>query len=192
MRPDEEMKRIRSISEPGAEPVGQMTSEAPASRSGDTGVASPGPIRTERRRVLFKSPCVLAAEEDQAVDNAFVSQGPADVLEHTIPRCDWGHWDPADSKELAGVLLSGAIRVLSVSDSLSVVAKLKTAGDGARVLPSHMVRRIKPPQAEGEVPVYTSRWCVRGDRGPAVFDLELFAAPTLATTSLYFAMLLTA
>ena len=76
LRPDEEMERTRSTSEPGAEPIGQMASEAPASHSGDTEGASPGPIRTERRRMRLKSPCVLATEEDQAVDNAFISQGP--------------------------------------------------------------------------------------------------------------------
>ena len=31
-----------------------------------------------------------------------------DVLEHSIPKCDWVHWDPADFKEDGGVLSSGA------------------------------------------------------------------------------------
>ncbi len=113
-----------------------------------------------------------------------VKRGSDEVLEKDIQtEEEWSKWQVADGAEWAKVEATGAVRTMSVEESVDVETQLNQAGIGKRILPSRVVRRWKPAEQPGEPPSRKSRWCVRGDRDPDLLDLVRHA-PTVTTATL--------
>ena len=72
--------------------------------------------------------------------------------------------------------------MLSLTDSHKVRKQLEKEGKADRILPSRMVRRMKPAEQPGEPAARKSRWCLRGDKDPDLLSLDRFS-PTLCTTT---------
>ena len=113
-----------------------------------------------------------------------VKRGSDEVLEKEIQtEEEWSKWRVADGAEWAKVEATGAVRTMSVEESVDVESQLNQAGIGKRILPSRVVRRWKPAEQPGQPPSRKSRWCVRGDRDPDLLDLVRHA-PTVTTSTL--------
>ncbi|CAE7762188.1 RE1, partial [Symbiodinium sp. CCMP2456] len=109
-------------------------------------------------------------------------RGQGEIFDHEIKAEDRPGWRETDLQEWSKVVSTGAVRVLDVKESREVRAKLEAEGKLERILPSRMVRRMKPAEQPGEPDVRKSRWCIRGDKDPDLLSLERFS-PTLCSTT---------
>ena len=109
-------------------------------------------------------------------------RGQGEIFDHEIKQADRSAWRETDLQEWIKVSSTGAIRVLDLKESREVHARLKTEGKLDRILPSRMVRRMKPAEQPGEPDSRKSRWCIRGDKDPDLLSLERFS-PTLCSTT---------
>ncbi|OLQ14984.1 hypothetical protein AK812_SmicGene847 [Symbiodinium microadriaticum] len=107
--------------------------------------------------------------------------GQGEIFDHEIKPEDREGWRETDLQEWNKVAGTGAIKVLSPQESAKV-RKLEKAGKSNRIIPSRMVRRMKPAEQPGEPAVRKSRWCIRGDKDPDLLSLERFS-PTLCSTT---------
>eukprot|EP00435_Cladocopium_sp_Y103_P026760 s1698_g6.t1 len=112
-----------------------------------------------------------------------VKRGSDEVKEEDIKPEEWEKWRVADAAEWAKVEATGAVRTMSVEESLDVEQQLREANLQQRILPSRIVRRWKPAEQPGVPPTMKSRWCVRGDKDPDLLDL-IRHAPTVTTATL--------
>ena len=117
---------------------------------------------------------VWASEKGSRNDEIRLENEPAEALEG---------WKKADEAEWAKILSSGAVRILSKEESLEVKKQLQKEGKLNRVLPTRMMRKYKHAELPGEPPTMKSRFCIRGDKDPDIFDLERFS-PTVNTMNL--------
>ena len=109
-------------------------------------------------------------------------RGQGEIFDHEIKEEDRPGWRETDLQEWSKVVATGAVRVLDVKESREVRAGLAAQGKLNRIMPSRMVRRMKPSEQPGEPDTRKSRWCIRGDRDPDLLTLERFA-PTLCSTT---------
>ncbi|CAE7833764.1 RE2, partial [Symbiodinium necroappetens] len=105
-------------------------------------------------------------------------RGQGEVFEHEIKGEEWAEWRKTDSAEWKKVADTGAIRVLSLEESM----KVRNGDQRHPIIPSRMVRRWKPAEQPGQPPTRKSRWCLRGDRDPDLLELDRHAS-TLTNTS---------
>ena len=109
-------------------------------------------------------------------------RGQGEIFDHEIKAEDRPAWREVDLQEWNKVSSTGAVRVLDLEESRAVRAKLQADGKLDRILPSRMVRRMKPAEQPGEPDSRKSRWCIRGDKDPDLLSLERFS-PTLCSTT---------
>ena len=109
-------------------------------------------------------------------------RGQGEIFDHEIKPEDREGWRETDLQEWNKVAGTGAIKVLSPQESAKVRKELEKAGKSNRIIPSRMVRRMKPAEQPGEPAVRKSRWCIRGDKDPDLLSLERFS-PTLCSTT---------
>ena len=112
-----------------------------------------------------------------------VKRGSDEVQEKDIPPEEWEAWRVSDGAEWSKVEATGAVKTLSVEESLEVERQLRDADLLSRIMPSRIVRRWKPSEQPGIPPSRKSRWCVRGDQDPDLMDLSRHA-PTVTTATL--------
>eukprot|EP00435_Cladocopium_sp_Y103_P063446 s1441_g25.t1 len=110
-------------------------------------------------------------------------RGEGEIFPHEIAAEDWPAWEEQDRAEFQKIVDSGALRVLSPEESARVRKELEMEGKTDRILPSRMVRRLKPAEEPGAPRVKKSRFCIRGDRDPDAIFLSRFA-PTVTTSNL--------
>ena len=129
-------------------------------------------------------------QEQVAVNQTFTAagkrRGDGEIYDHEI-QGEKAEWNCADKEEWQKIVESGAVKVLSVTESRKVTKELEARGELGRILPTRMVRRYKPSEEVGVPASRKSRWCVRGDKDPDILELQRFA-PTVATSSLQVAM----
>ena len=141
------------------------------------------PLRSWRGRTEFRVDGLANPEVLQAF---IVKKRGSDEVK-TIPPEDAERWRDADAAEWEKVRATGAIRELSLEESVKVLKELEAAGKLDRILPTRMVRRNKPGELPGEPSSLKSRLCIRGDCDPDVLSLERHA-PTASSLTLAIAM----
>ena len=90
-------------------------------------------------------------------------------------------FEVADETEWQAILQSGAVRVVSAAEALSVRRRHPD-----RVLSSRMVRRLKPQEGVGTPPKAKSRWCVHGHQDPDTEHLQVYAPTPQSESTLLF------
>ena len=110
-------------------------------------------------------------------------RGEGEVFTHEIEPGEWPLWQVEDKAEFEKILKSGALRLMSLEESIKVKQQLEAENKMDRILPSRMVRRYKPGEQPGDPRSRKSRFCIRGDRDPDAIYLNRFA-PTVTTSNL--------
>lgn len=110
-------------------------------------------------------------------------RGEGEVFPHEIGAEEWPLWQVEDKAEFEKILKSGALRLMSLEESMQVRRQLEAENKTDRILPSRMVRRYKPAEQPGDPRTRKSRFCIRGDRDPDAIYLNRFA-PTVTTSNL--------
>lgn len=110
-------------------------------------------------------------------------RGEGEVFPHEIGAEEWPLWQVEDKAEFEKILKSGALRLMSLEESVQVRRQLEAENKTDRILPSRMVRRYKPAEQPGDPRTRKSRFCIRGDRDPDAIYLNRFA-PTVTTSNL--------
>ena len=135
---------------------------------------------------------------DQDFKHMFISkakESPGQVVFKRLPEEQAPAFRAARDKEIKSLIDSGAIKILSVDDSLKFLKERPE-----HVLESKFVDRWKPTEKFGVLPsdYHTpgfrphkhpglsakSRWCVVGWQDPMIHEIER-AAPTPLTSSMY-------
>ncbi|CAE8627158.1 unnamed protein product, partial [Polarella glacialis] len=93
-----------------------------------------------------------------------------EVKENTIT--DWKAWTASDTKEWTRVEATGAVILHDVATSRKIRKQLEKDGKLDRIIPSRVVRRMKPGDQPGEPATEKSRWCVGGHKDPDYMSLE--------------------
>ncbi|CAE8648439.1 unnamed protein product [Polarella glacialis] len=93
-----------------------------------------------------------------------------EVKENTIT--DWKSWTASDTKEWTRVAATGAVILHDVATSRKIRKQLEKDGKLDRIIPSRVVRRMKPGDQPGEPATEKSRWCVGGHKDPDYMSLE--------------------
>ncbi|CAE8734675.1 unnamed protein product [Polarella glacialis] len=93
-----------------------------------------------------------------------------EVKENSIT--DWKAWTASDTKEWTRVEATGAVKLHDVATSRNIRKQLEKEGKLDRIMPSRVVRRMKPGDQPGEPPTEKSRWCVVGHKDPDYMSLE--------------------
>ncbi|CAE7230741.1 RE1, partial [Symbiodinium sp. CCMP2456] len=109
-------------------------------------------------------------------------RGQGEIFDHEIKPEEREGWRETDLQEWNKVASTGAIRVLSLSESQKVRKEFEKSGKSNQIIPSRMVRRMKPAEQPGEPATRKSRWCLRGDKDPDPLSLERFS-PTLCSAT---------
>ncbi|CAE8633673.1 unnamed protein product, partial [Polarella glacialis] len=105
---------------------------------------------------------------DDILCETFPSAG--EVKENTIT--DWKSWTASDTKEWTRVEATGAVILHDVATSRKIRKQLEKDGKLDRIIPSRVVRRMKPGDQPGEPATEKSRWCVGGHKDPDYMSLE--------------------
>ena len=127
------------------------------------------------------------ADVSQEVKAWMVKKGSDEVDEDSISPEEWPEWKKSDGEEWTKVLGTGAVKALTLEESVNVEEQLREAGRSTRILPSRIVRRWKPADQPGQPPSRKSRWCIRGDKDPDLLTLSRYA-PTVTTAVISIAL----
>ena len=167
-------------------------------RGAKTGIPKP----LDNNTYELKNAVAMVNYVDKKIYITKAKLSPGQIVFTDLPPEQIPSFRKARDKEIKSLLDSGAIRILSVEDSLKF---LKENADC--VLDSRYVDRWKPTDAFGVLPnnyydkgfkphehpglAAKSRWCVVGWKDPMIHEIER-SAPTPLTSSMYLFMQLCA
>ena len=156
------------------------------------------PIEVERTTYALKDAVGMIHPYDKKLYITKAKLSPGQVTFKTLPAEQRAAFRKSRDKEIKSLLDSGAIRIMSVEESLRF---LKESPEN--VLESRYVDRWKPTDAFGILPqdfhkpgfkpeshpglASKSRWCVIGWMDPMIHEIER-SAPTPLTSSMYIFM----